>query len=128
MRREGCTPWWSTPARLGGSGVDDGGDAGVLGGYGVVDEMQDITVNSRVWSTCSFMSWSDEEARPERARASVRSSGSWNLQIPGQNGREKCSPSAPEQGKGGGDRRGDAAHRWVPILKKNSAAVLWLQR
>jgi hypothetical protein len=76
MRREGCTPWWSTPARLGGSGVDDGGDAGVLGGYGVVDEMQDITVNSRVWSTCSFVSWSDEEARPERARASVRSSGS----------------------------------------------------
>jgi hypothetical protein len=33
---------------LGGSGFDDGGDAGVLGGYGVVDEMRDVVADSRV--------------------------------------------------------------------------------
>jgi hypothetical protein len=42
MRRDGrcCSLWWSTPARLDGSGFDDGGDAGVLGGDGVVDGLQ----------------------------------------------------------------------------------------
>jgi hypothetical protein len=47
--------------------IDGGGDAGVLEGYGVVDVMQGIAENSRVWSTCSFASWSDEEWRLERS-------------------------------------------------------------
>jgi hypothetical protein len=35
------------------------------GGYGVVDEVRRSAENSRAWLTCSFVSWSDEEARPE---------------------------------------------------------------
>jgi hypothetical protein len=34
---------------------------GVLEGYRVVDMMQGTAESSRVWSTCSFASWSDEE-------------------------------------------------------------------
>jgi hypothetical protein len=66
MRREGCSPWWSTPARLGGSGFDDGGNAGALGGDGVHNEMRSVEASSRVETIQISSSYNGSCIRPER--------------------------------------------------------------
>jgi hypothetical protein len=80
------------------------------------------------WSTASLVSRSDEEARPERARASARSSGSCVVESLHENGWEKGSPGVPEQGKVGGGRRGDAGSPMAVDVYGNPAAVLQLRR
>jgi hypothetical protein len=66
MRREGCSPWWSTLARLDGSGFDDGGDVGALGGDGVHNEMWSVEASSRVGMIQISSSCNGSCIRPER--------------------------------------------------------------
>jgi hypothetical protein len=66
MRREGCSQWWSTPVRLGGSGFDDGGDVGTLGEDGVHDEMRSVEASSRVETIQISSSCNGSCIRPER--------------------------------------------------------------
>jgi hypothetical protein len=62
MRRDGrwCSPWWSTPARLGGSGVDDGDALVVSGEDGLHDEIPHDEANSMVCITQVLISCNSE--------------------------------------------------------------------
>jgi hypothetical protein len=54
--------------RLGGSGFDDGGDAGVPSGDGVHDEIRRSAVISRAWSASPFASSGEAERWLEQLR------------------------------------------------------------
>jgi hypothetical protein len=84
---------------MSGSGVDDGGDVGALGGDGLHDEVQRSVEISRAWSTMSTVSWNDEEARPEFP-VRRRHSG-WDRCVDSlrKNGQEKCYEVRLEEGR-----------------------------
>jgi hypothetical protein len=63
-----------------------------------------------VWSTASLVSRSDEEARPERARASARSSGSCVVESLRGNGWEKDHQVRRSEAKEGEVEEGTRAH------------------
>jgi hypothetical protein len=67
------------------------------------------------WSTTSLVSRSDEEARPERARASARSSGSCVVESLRGNGWEKDHQVHRSEAKEGEVEEGTRAHRWTSI-------------
>jgi hypothetical protein len=93
-----------------GSVVDVAGVLEVPGGDGDQDNDQRVMVESRVWSSSSVVSRSDEEAWPEGALRRCR-------QIPAQNGWEKGSLDAPEHGEEEKAREGTQLTGSVPELK-----------
>jgi hypothetical protein len=95
-------------------------------GDGWVDEVRRSSVGMLVAAASPLPSRNDVWKRPEMVWPSARSSGSWRRRIPAQKRLGKGSPGAPEQGKGGGGRRGDAGSPMAVDFYGNPAAVLQL--
>jgi hypothetical protein len=72
---ERSSPGFGQRRRRGGSGFDDGGDAGVHGGDGVHDEIRRSAVISRAWSASLFASSVEAEGWLERTWAVGASGG-----------------------------------------------------
>jgi hypothetical protein len=96
---EGSSPGWSTPARSGGSGLGDVGDAGVPGGGRPHDEIRGNAVISRAWSASRFASRGRRGRRLEVLRASVASGGNGASDFPAISDKPIASGDAPGQGE-----------------------------